>query len=390
MTFHEPQGRPQIDTSALAERYRQALKGYVTTGAEDALHHAYELGREALEADLGPLILFSLHRDAVQQLPSHDVDPDEFVANVTRVLVEALAPFQMISTSLDEAEAVVIDVGSLLERQLRELKGLSEGLGTLEDPHFAEIALLLERHAADVDGVRDRLENVGGSAVSRREVISDIVHAQEEERRRLAGDIHDDAVQAMTVVLLRIGLLGARLEKAEDVTMIEELEGSVRDTIGRLRRLIAGLAPQELDRAGLGSAIRSALNATKDEFAIDFVLANELEVEPGIEARTIAYRILQEALANARKHARSSKLEVLLKSEGGGVLGCLSDDGGGFDVEAALAQVRPGHLGLAAMRERAALAGGWLKVHSGQGGTTVQFWIPDKASAAVKPKAEAD
>ena len=116
---------------------------------------------------------------------------------------------------------------------------------------------------------------------------------------------------------------------------------------------------------------------------------NEIEIEPGSEARTIAYRILQEALANARKHAHPSHLEVILRSENDGVFGCLSDDGSGFDVEAALAQIRPGHLGLAAMRERAALAGGWFKVDSGPGGTTVRFWIPDKARARAKPKAEA-
>ena len=378
-----------IDTAALAERYRQALKGYVTTGEEDALHRAYELGREALEADLGPLILFSLHRDAVQQVPSHDLDPDEFIAHVTKVLIEALAPFQSLSTSFDEAQSAVAEVRSLLERQLQELQQLSGGLGEVGDPHVAEIASLLERHAADVDEVRHRLENVGGTGFTRREVIADIVQAQEEERRRLAGDIHDDAVQAMTVVLLRIGLLGARLEKPEETKLIEELEGSVRDTIARLRRLIAGLAPQELDRAGLGTAIRSALNATKEEFGIDFGLVNEIEIEPGSEARTIAYRILQEALANARKHAHPSHLEVILRSENDGVFGCLSDDGSGFDVEAALAQIRPGHLGLAAMRERAALAGGWFKVDSGPGGTTVRFWIPDKAGARAKPKAEA-
>ena len=205
-----------IDTAALAERYRQALKGYVTTGEEDALHRAYELGREALEADLGPLILFSLHRDAVQQVPSHDLDPDEFIAHVTKVLIEALAPFQSLSTSFDEAQSAVAEVGSLLERQLQELQQLSGGLGEVGDPHVAEIASLLERHAADVDEVRHRLENVGGTGFTRREVIADIVQAQEEERRRLAGDIHDDAVQAMTVVLLRIGLLGAPREAGGD------------------------------------------------------------------------------------------------------------------------------------------------------------------------------
>jgi signal transduction histidine kinase len=210
----------------------------------------------------------------------------------------------------------------------------------------------------------------------RRRTLTDIVYYQEEERRRLAGDIHDDAVQSMTAVLLRIGLLGARLDEPDQLSLAKELEGNIRDTIARLRRLIVGLSPPELDRAGLTSAVRSALDQLKLEFQIDYSLENRVTREPGPEARTIAYRIVQEALANTRKHANASRVEVSLETQEHGLCTIVSDDGVGFDVEAILAVDRPGHLGLKAMRERAELAEGWLRIESRPGATKVTFWIP--------------
>ena len=200
------------------------------------------------------------------------------------------------------------------------------------------------------------------------------MHAQEEERRRLAGDIHDDAVQAMTAVLLRIGLLGSRLDKPEQVSLVEELEESIRDTIGRLRRLIAGLSPLELDRAGLAAAVRSALDQLKLDFQIDSSLENRLTREPGPEARTIAYRIVQEALANTRKHANASHVNVVLESQEHGLYPTVTDDGVGFDVEAASGS---GRLGLRGMAERVGQIGGELRIESAPGrGTRVEVRFP--------------
>jgi signal transduction histidine kinase len=115
----------------------------------------------------------------------------------------------------------------------------------------------------------------------------------------------------------------------------------------------------------------------EQELSIRCSLENELDSEPGAYARVIAYRVVQEAVANVRKHARASLLHVRLRPREGGVLGSVEDDGDGFDVEAALRHAPPGHLGLVAMRERVELAGGWLDLESGGRGTRVTFWVPD-------------
>lgn len=370
------------DRSALAQRYSAVLQTYVSTRAKDALQEAHEIGREALQAGIGPLVLFSMHRDVVQQLPPQPVHGDEFVSRVTTVFIEALAPFQMTASGFDEAQARLTELGTIMHRQKQELDAVRRGPGQGEGPQIRELEATIERHSNELEEVRERLGNTAGAPDTQRRLIADIVHAQEEERRRLAGDIHDDAVQAMTAVLLRIGLLGARLEKPEQVALAEELEESVRDTIARLRRLIVGLSPPELDRAGLASALRSALEQLKLEFRIDYSLENRLEREPGPEARTIAYRIIQEALANTRKHAAASRVKVVLESHEEGIRATMTDDGLGFDVEATLAVTRPGHLGLKAMRERAELAEGWLRLESQPGATTVTFWLPERRGPA--------
>jgi signal transduction histidine kinase len=377
------------DPAALLERYRATLQTYLAAGAEDALQQANEIGREALDAAIGPLVLFSIHRDVVQRLPPQPVDGDEFVRRVTEVFIEALAPFQMAVGGFDEAHEQVSELGGILQRHMQELeafRGQPEGGRNVKT---VDLKALVERHAREIDEVRERLETARQTPDTRRRLLADIVHAQEEERRRLAGDIHDDAVQAMTAVLLRIGLLGSRLDKPDQISLVEELEESIRDTIGRLRRLIAGLSPPELDRAGLAPAVRSALDQLKLEFKIDYSLENRLIREPGPEARTIAYRIVQEALANTRKHSGASRVDVVLETQEHGLSTSVTDDGLGFDVEATLAIVRPGHLGLKAMRERAELAEGWLQIESQPGRTMVKFWIPERRDPATADPADA-
>ena len=211
----------------------------------------------------------------------------------------------------------------------------------------------------------------------RRKLRVALVSAEEEGRRKIAGGIHDDSVQAMTVVVLRLGLLRGRLTAQKDLEVVDDLERTARDAITRLRRLIFELHPPELDRDGLAAALRSALEQLKSAFGIDFSLDSHLEAKLEPNCRAIAYRIAQEAIANVRKHACGSRVDVVLQQKGEGVLVRITDDGVGFDVNAVAQQQVPGHLGLIAMKERAEVAGGWLQATSKIGiGSVVAFWIP--------------
>ena len=250
-------------TSALAQRYGAVLQMYVSTGGEEALEEAQDIGREALESGIGPLVLFSMHRDVVQQLPPQPVEGDEFVSRITTVFIETLAPFQMSAGSFDQAQAQLTELGTIMHRHKQELDALKRQPGQEEGPQIRELEAMIERHSGEIEEVRARLGNTGRSPGTSRRMVADIVHIQEEERRRLVGEIHDDAVQAMTAVLLRIGLLGTKLEKPDQVQLAHELENNVRDAIARLRRLLIGLSPPELNRGGLGSAVVQHWSSSK-------------------------------------------------------------------------------------------------------------------------------
>ncbi len=363
--------------SDFADRYESAVGSYIGSGDESALQTAYELGREALEAGLGPLVLFSIHRDVVGAQSSAGVDPGRVTRDATSFLIEALAPFHIAYTGADEARHTAAALRSLIEHQSRELDRLAEDLGGV--PRAAavtDVRELLVRHLRDLDGLGMRLDKVHSTAEARRRQIADIVHAQEQERRSLAGEIHDDALQVMSAVLMRLGMVARHISDPGERAVIEQLEASAREAIRRLRRLLAGLQPPELGRSGLGAAVRSALERLESDFAIGCTLSICLDLELDPEAATVAYRIIQEALANARKHARASAINVILETSDGGVLARVTDDGIGFDSDAAIRESRSGHLGLQAMRERAILAGGRLAISSVPGRTSVEFWLP--------------
>jgi signal transduction histidine kinase len=173
---------------------------------------------------------------------------------------------------------------------------------------------------------------------------------------------------------MRLQMLRRRVHDPALLEEFDKLLGHVKSSITSMRHLIFELRPSVLDDEGLAAALEEHMDKVGN--GIDFSLRNELTDEPPAQARVILYRIAQEALANVRKHARAETVRIVLRSHADGFLVTISDDGEGFIVSDVPSSA-PGHLGLTAMRERAAIAGGWCRVHSLRGvGTTVEFWVP--------------
>jgi PAS domain S-box-containing protein len=212
----------------------------------------------------------------------------------------------------------------------------------------------------------------------RERLFAHVVRVQEEERLRIASDIHDDTVQAMTAASLRLQQLRRHLTVERDLELLTKLEQAVQESIERLRRLMFDLRPPALDRSGLAPALRDLVDRLEEETGLSCSLRNDLLTEPPVNVRISLYRIAQEALTNVRKHAQAKRVEVALSRQEAGSLVKIGDDGIGFVPAEAVE--KPGHLGLVSMRERARVAGGWLKLESKPGtGTTVTFWVPDAA-----------
>lgn len=213
------------------------------------------------------------------------------------------------------------------------------------------------------------------SEQQRQLLLTRLVQAQEDERRRIAADIHDDPVQKMTAVGLRLEALRNRVSDPELVERMAQLGESVSVAITHLRQLLFELRPPTLDREGIAPALGEYLDQVADESSLETRLDNKLVQEPPIEVRILAYRIAQEAITNARKHSSAKRVAVTLEPRDGGLFVRVRDDGKGLACDQENGQV--GHMGMLTMRERAELAGGWFRVASPfGGGTSIEFWLP--------------
>ena len=219
----------------------------------------------------------------------------------------------------------------------------------------------------------------------RRSLLTHLVEAKEEERKRVASDIHDDSVQVMTSVAMGLERLMRNTRDPGDKALIARLEEMARASVSRLRSMVFNLRPPSLDEAGLGAAVRLYLEEFQMETGITFELASDLDAEPPSTIRTVLYRIVQEALTNARKHSEASTVNVSLSSIDHGIGLHIEDDGVGFS-SAAGEEPSMRHIGLVEIRERAEIVGGHVKVQSERGkGTAISVWVPDQQTHASAP-----
>jgi signal transduction histidine kinase len=213
-------------------------------------------------------------------------------------------------------------------------------------------------------------------------LLAELVAAEEETRRRIAADIHDDTAQVVAAAGLRIDALAAQLEDPAARETALNARRAIADANGRLRRLLFELRPPALDEAGLAAALELFLTDAFAHEGFDWRVENRLENEPRPDVRAILYRVALEALTNVSKHADAKMVEVLLERRGVGVAVRIQDDGKGFDLPAPDAPAEPGHIGLVSMRERAEAAGGRFAMTSAAGkGTIVDFWMPEPDGA---------
>ncbi|PAZ13051.1 hypothetical protein CLM62_26480 [Streptomyces sp. SA15] len=219
------------------------------------------------------------------------------------------------------------------------------------------------------------LELLEGTDRDRQALLSHLIHAQEEERKRIAADIHDDTIQVITAASLRLQQLRRRLTDPKDVQVMDKLDETLKLSLSRLRQLIFDLRPSSLEHGSLTTALQTFLDRMRAESGTRYKLEDRLEATLPVETMVVVYRTAQEALMNVRKHARAKMVRVQLLGVDDGCLMRIVDDGVGYDpleVES-----RPGHLGLTLIHERAQMAGGWSRVESEPGvGTTVEFWVP--------------
>ncbi len=215
----------------------------------------------------------------------------------------------------------------------------------------------------------------------RRQLLDKVISVQEDERRRIARELHDQIGQPLTSLLLTLTVLDeSDAFPAPIHARLKDLRGIVSQTLRSVRNLALQLRPSVLDDLGLLAALRQYFRQYEDRFhtPVDFqVLGFDLDRVPS-EVETALYRIVQEALTNVARHAQARSVSVLLENRRTSVKLIIEDDGIGFDVAKVMgSRARETNLGLYGMQERAALLGGTLTIESTPGmGTSVFVEIP--------------
>lgn len=214
-----------------------------------------------------------------------------------------------------------------------------------------------------------------------RKLAVQMLNLQEEERKRIAHELHDDVGQILTGVKLNLTLLERALPKegADLHAMVTRTRSLIDTTMAYVRQMASSLRPPALDELGLIPALQSHMDR--------LVECTGLEVQTSLDAsgqrlpreiETAIYRIVSEATTNILRHASARHVEVVLRSEGSGIYTCVADDGKGFDPDQRLQEAwREGHVGVLGIRERVANLQGRFKVSSTIGqGTRMEVWLP--------------
>jgi signal transduction histidine kinase len=217
-----------------------------------------------------------------------------------------------------------------------------------------------------------------------RRLSGQIRMAQEQERRYLSRELHDQAGQMLTGLRMELASISHSAGEEEFNARVAHAKGIVEQTLRVVRNIAMMLRPSMLDDLGLASAIGWLVREIKRSSGIDI----QSQIDPALDSLpdaecTCVYRVVQEALTNAARHSGARLIEVSLGMSNGEITGSIADDGQGFD---AAAMKRTG-LGLVGMEERVRELGGSLAVVSSPGhGARVEFRLPRIDAAALSPE----
>ncbi len=249
---------------------------------------------------------------------------------------------------------------------------------------FNEMTTALERSRHEVAAFSRRLI---AQNEERQRLLARVISAQEDERKRISRELHDETGQSLTSLM--VGLKVAEgADTLEDARRsLSQLRTLAARTLEEVHHLALELRPSALDDLGLVAAIRRYVK----EYSAQHGITVDCEIN-GFEGQRLppevestVYRIIQEALTNVAKHAQASNVSVVMEHRGSRVVAIVEDDGRGFEVgEQPGSRPREGQLGLFGMQERASLVEGKIVVESSPGaGTTVYIEVPVKAEEGV-------
>jgi signal transduction histidine kinase len=366
--------------NGLSQRYVAALRKHLKQDPRADFQSAHGLGRRAMALGLETLDLARFHEQALITLALPGYPPGTRAAMIRRAgkfFAEAITPIEKTHRTAQEANvslnklirtlnqrsADLAASNRQLQQEIIQRKSVEASLRKSEQ-HYSQL-LKQSRH------MQEQLRLLS------RQLLS----VQEDERKMISRELHDQIAQTLTGINVRLASLKA--DSMRNTTglqrKISNTQRLVEKSVDIVHRFARDLRPTVLDDLGLIPALHSFMNNFTRRTGVRASLAAFTMKIDQLDAakRTVLFRVAQEALTNVARHAHASRVEVSIQKLPGCIRMKIKDDGKSFNVECAFHSNGGKHLGLLGMRERLEMVGGRLDIESTPGkGTTVQAQIP--------------
>lgn len=361
---------------AFAGRYSTTLRKFSVHEREADLVQAYALGRKAIAGGYGVLDMARVHQASLEKLlrPARQkADHGKALSMAETFFLESLSPFEATHRGFQETNQKLQQAVATLERRNQELGIVNRRLkAEIRDRQKSQRALRKSAvfYRALFRQARVMEENL-------RDLSNQIVHVQEEERRRISRELHDETGQALTAISVTLASLGRDVNNG-DSQKLREAQRLLEHTMESLHDFALELRPASLDELGLIPALRTYLK----NFAKRTGLEVNFHGHPSVEKlnpnqKTALFRIAQESLTNVAKHAQAQCVNIEIRVTGRRAHLIVADDGKSFTSPNGSVSRPKLRLGLLGMEERARMLGGEFRIQPQPGmGTTVLVVLP--------------
>jgi signal transduction histidine kinase len=365
--------------TAISRRYAAALGEHLKQGPRSGLQPARKLGRQAMFTGLETLDLARIHERALSALVLPSYSPgtrDTMVRRAASFFAEVITPIEKTHRTAREANLRLNEMIGRLHRRSADLKVSNRQLKKeIVRRKSVEASLRnSEQHYSKL------LEQSHQLQEQLRHLSRQLLLSQEEERKRISRELHDEIAQTLTSINVRLAALkvAATVNTKDLQKKISSTQRMVEKSVDIVHRFARELRPTVLDDLGLIPALHTFVKHFSKQSRVHVRLTVYAAVERlDSVQRTVLYRIAQEALTNVARHARASRVDVSIQKLRRAVGVTIKDNGKAFQVERVLRTKKNKRLGLLGMRERVEMVGGRLRVESAPGkGTTIRAEIP--------------
>ncbi len=364
--------------TGLLRQYPAALRHHLKQKPSANLETARGLGRRAVSLGLETLDMARIHEQALLEVVSHysPGDGDGVFRRAGNFFAEAITPIEKTHRTAREANAHLSRLNESLRQRAVELAASNRRLKKeiIQRKAVEEALRKSEQHYSEL------LQQSRQMQEQLRHLSHQLLSAQEEERKTISRELHDEIAQTLTGINVQLGSLkaAATLDIKDLQNRITGTQRLVEQSVKIVHKFARDLRPSVLDDLGLIPALHSFVKSFSQRTHIRIrlrVFAGVEQLDPA--KRTMLYRVAQEALTNVGRHAHASQVEMCIEKLPDCVHMQIKDDGKSFSVERMLRSKRINRLGLLGMRERVEMVGGHFDIQSAPGkGTTVEVQIP--------------